>query len=276
MLQYFAIERFLFRLSRSPFAGRFVLKGALMLRVWGASSSRPTKDVDLLGYMDNGVDSLVAVVQQVCRSEVEADGLVFDEISVTGAKIKEDAEYEGARIRFLCRLENARVSMQIDVGFGDVVVPAAMDAEYPVLLGMPAPRLRVYSKETLVAEKFQAMVFLGRLNSRMKDFFDIWLMARQFDFHGPTLAEAVKATFENRGTGIDSDPVAWEPEFTGSEVARSRWSAFIRKGRFTDVPEELAEVAKGIASFLRPVTLALLAEEAFVMHWTAPGPWNRK
>ena len=144
VFQYFAMERFLFRLSRSPYARHFVLKGALMLRVWGASSSRPTKDMDLLGYMDNDVDSLVAVVRQVCRSEVEADGLVFDETSVTGAKIKEDAEYEGARIRFLCRLENAKVSMQIDVGFGDVVIPPAMDAEYPVLLDLPTPRLRVY------------------------------------------------------------------------------------------------------------------------------------
>ena len=181
VLQYFAMERFLFRLSRSPYAGRFVLKGALMLRVWGAPSSRPTKDMDLLGHMDNDVGALVAVVQQVCRSEVEPDGLVFDATSVTGAKIKEDAEREGARIRFLCQLDNARVSMQIDVGFGDVVIPPAMDAEYPVLLDLPAPRLRVYPKETLVAEKFQAMVFLGRLNSRMKDFFDIWLLARQFD-----------------------------------------------------------------------------------------------
>ena len=125
-----------------------------------------------------------------------------------------------------------------------------------------------------MAEKFQAMVFLGRLNSRMKDFFDIWLMARQFDFRGSTLARSVRATFENRETAIDPDPVAWEPEFTHGDVATKRWAAFIRKGRFTGTPEEFAEVAGEIASFLRPVTLALLADEVFSMEWRAPGPWR--
>jgi hypothetical protein len=188
VLQYFAMERFLYRLAQSSHADKFVLKGALMFTAWGAPFSRPTKDIDLLARLGNNVDAILAVVRDICRLPVEPDGLAFDAESLQGKIIKEDADYEGIRVTFLARLQNATVHMQLDLGFGDVLTPAAALAEYPTLLDLPPPKLWGYSRETLVAEKFEAMVKLGQLNSRMKDFFDIWLLSRQFNFDGGMLA----------------------------------------------------------------------------------------
>lgn len=171
VLQYFAMERFLYRLSQSPHAERFILKGALLFNLWGAPSSRPTRDIDLLGRLNNSADALVSVFRDVCQLAVEPDGLVFAVETVAGQTIKEDADYSGVRVTFQASLENARVPTQIDFGFGDTVVPDAAFADYPTILDHAQPRLRAYPKETVVAEKFEAMVKLGQLNSCLKDFF---------------------------------------------------------------------------------------------------------
>ena len=215
VLQYFAMERFLYRLSQSRHADQFVLKGALMFTAWGAPASRPTKDIDLLARTDNAVEAVTAVMAEVCGQTVDADGLMFDIGSVSGEAIKEDADYSGVRVTFFVTLQNARVSMQIDVGFGDVVTPAATMTDYPVLLDFAAPHLLGYPRETVVAEKFAAMTKFGLLNSRMKDFYDLWLLARQFDFDGPTLASAIRRTFTNRKTAVASLPTALTPPFGG-------------------------------------------------------------
>ena len=165
MLQYFAMERFLYRLSRTPHRARFILKGALMLHVWSAPLARATKDLDLLGRLDNSLENLERVIREACAAEVEPDGMVFDLASVKTERIKEDADYEGVRIRFLGLLGKARVAMQIDVGFGDVVTPSAEAIVYPTLLDFPAPEVAGYPRETVVAEKFQAMVYLRTLCS---------------------------------------------------------------------------------------------------------------
>ncbi len=161
VLQYYAMERLLYRLSRSSHASSFVLKGALMLRVWGAAAQRPTKDVDLLGQTSNSVEHIARVFRDVCAVDVEADGMVYDSGSVTGSLIKEDAEYHGVRVKFLATLERARAPMQVDIGFGDRLVPAPETIDFPTILDFPAPRLRGYRRETVVAEKLHAMVFLG-------------------------------------------------------------------------------------------------------------------
>lgn len=207
LLQYYAMERFLYRLSKTPHRARFVLKGALMLHVWGAPLARATKDLDFLGRLDNSLENLERVVREVCAADVEPDGVVFDPTTVKTERIKEDADYEGVRVRFVGLLGRARVAMQIDVGFGDVVTPGAETITYPALLGFPAPELSGYPRETVVAEKFQAMVYLRTLNSRMKDFYDVWLLANQFTFDGALLAKAVAATFANRETAIDVAPI---------------------------------------------------------------------
>ena len=274
LLQYFAMERFLFRLSRSPHADRFVLKGALMLATWKVSLTRPTKDIDLLGQVANDVERIVAVAKEVSRQEVEPDGLDFDPASVVGERIAEEAEYEGVRVRFQGSLGTARVSMQIDVGFGDAVVPGPVTADYPTILDLPAPRIRGYTRESVVAEKFHTMVKKGLLNSRMRDFFDVWVLSRQFDFEGQVLAAAVRETFARRGLDVDPRPVALTDEFAADGTKAAQWQGFLRKGRLQGAPSDLAEVVAGIAGFLGPVADALSKGREFVDRWATPGPWS--
>ena len=183
LLQYFVMERFLYRLSRSKYAKNFVLKGALMLNVWEtASLPRPTLDIDFLARrIGNDVDSIVRAVREICDQPVDADGITFDPSTVQGEQIAKEAEYEGVRAHLKGRLGNARLSIQVDVGFGDVVIPAEEKTTYPTILDFPAPHLRAYSMESTVAEKFEASVRHGDVNSRMKDFFDIWFLSQQFN-----------------------------------------------------------------------------------------------
>jgi len=274
LLQYFAMERFLYRLSESPHAARFVMKGALMFVVWRAPASRPTMDIDLLGITDNNVDAIVLIVREICRQDVEADGLVFDPESVEGRRIAEDADYEGVRVRFRGKLGTARVSMQLDIGFGDVVIPSPKVTEYPTLLALPAPRLRAYSRESAVAEKFEAMVKLDVLNSRMKDFYDVWLLARHFDFDGPTLAEAIAKTFSRRGTAIPTDAAALLRKVAAYAGKQAQWRGFIRRNRLEDVLGDFSAVVGAIGIFLAPVSEALVANRRFKGIWRAPGLWS--
>lgn len=216
LLQYYAMERFLYRLSQSPHRTSFILKGALMLHVWDAPLARATKDVDLLGRLGNSLENLERVVRELCAAEVVPDGMVFDPTSVKAQRIKEGADYPGVRVRFIGRLGRASVAMQIDVGFGDVVTPMSQDITYPALLDFPAPELSGYPRETVVRT----------LNSRMKDFYDVWLLASQYAFDGTLLATAVAATFAHRETAIDQAPIAFTPEFTEQSSTRAQWTAF--------------------------------------------------
>ena len=272
VLQYFAMERFLYRLSRSPHIDSFVLKGALLFRVWDVPDSRATRDIDFLAYLDNSPESLAAIVRDICAINESDDGLSFDPKSVRAQRIKEDADYEGVRIRFRARLGNARISMQMDVGFGDLVHPGAVQASYPALLDLPAPSLRMYPPETVIAEKAQAMVYLGSLNSRMKDFYDIWRMSQQFSFNGDALCEAIKRTFDNRKTDIMEldDLVA---ELLDNEKLDRQWTAFLRKSALTG-PDTFPQVLTPISDFLSPVFSSINSGKALDQQWTAPGPWR--
>ncbi len=272
LLQYYAIERFLYRLSKSPHAARFILKGALMFTVWKLDAYRPTKDIDLLGKTANQVESVVDIAREVCAQPVAPDGLVFDPATVKGARIAEQANYEGVRIRFQANLGTARMTLQLDIGFGDVVVPAPQPIEYPALLEFEAPRLRGYSKESLVAEKLESMVARGILNSRMKDYFDIWALSRQFDFDGQTLGHAIAKTFSNRGTKIVPEPISLTAKFADDPTKRSQWRGFIRKSRLVASPD-LGEVIVAIANFVGPLLTALNAAKSTRGKWKPPGPW---
>jgi predicted nucleotidyltransferase component of viral defense system len=274
VLQYFAMERFLYRLSRSAHAATFVLKGGLMLRVWGGPSSRPTKDIDFLAHMPNSVEDVVVVMREVCRQEVEPDGLDFDADGLTGSRIKEDADYEGVRVLFRATLENARIPMQLDVGFGDVMTPEPQPMAYPTILNLPAPLLHGYSRETTIAEKFEAMAKLGLLNSRMKDFFDVWTFARQHEFDGALLASAVTRTFEHRRTPITSTPTALTQAFAADPGKSTQWQGFLRKLRVSTAPQDLSQVITDLAGFLGPVAKALETGERFDHTWSPPGPWR--
>lgn len=274
VLQYYAMERLLYRLSRSPHGASFVLKGALMLRVWGAAASRPTKDVDLLGQMSNSVKHIAEVFRDVCATDVEPDGMVYDAGSVASALIKEDAEYNGVRVKFLGTLERARAPMQVDIGFGDRLVPVPEAIDFPTILDFPAPRLRGYRRETVIAEKLHAMVFLGALNSRMKDFYDVWLLATTFEFDGATLAEAIKATFAARATDIDIAPLALSDEFLVAPNTRANWAAFARRLQLAGAASDMREIVKIIRVFLRPVLAACAASARLDATWQPPGPWR--
>ena len=274
LLQYYAMERLLYRLSVSPQADQFVLKGALLFTAWRAPMYRPTRDIDLLGRLANSPDGIAAVFRTVCRQDVEPDGLVFDADALTVGRIAEDADYAGVRVSIRGQLGNARINLHVDIGFSDVIVPGSTDLEYPTILNLPAPRLSGYSRESVVAEKLEAMVKLGELNSRMKDFHDIWYLARHFDFDGPVLAEAVSKTFACRGTTVPSSLQALTREFAQSEVKRQQWAAFLRRGRPVGMPDSFARVVSEIATFLLPVTEAVGAGLSFDRRWVAPGSWR--
>ena len=248
LLQYFAMERFLYRLSQSVHADRFVLKGALMLQVWRSPTIRPTMDIDLLRRTSSAEADLVAQVRDILAVDVQPDGLAFDPDSIRTERITEGADYEGIRIRFPGTLDTARVHMQIDVGFGDVVYPAAEAADLPIMLDFPAPRLLCYSREAFIAEKLEAAVKLGTLNSRMKDFYDIWLLSRQFDFDGSELAEAIRLTFEHRGTAVPPLIEALDEPFIESK--QLQWTAFRNRLQQDHVPAAFSDVVTSMAEFI--------------------------
>jgi predicted nucleotidyltransferase component of viral defense system len=274
LLQYFAMERFLYRLSNSPHADNFILKGALMLTVWEAPLTRPTMDIDFLGRIENSAETLVKVTREICQQEVEPDGIVSDVTDIDAERIAEDADYEGIRIRFRGSLDTARFVIQLDTGFGDIIVPSPKSMNYPTILDLPAPHLRGYSRESTIAEKFEAMVKLGILNSRMKDFFDIWLISRQFDFDGSILAKAITKTFSTRGTKIPAEPLALTDVFAKDATKATQWRGFVRRNRLSEAPKDLTEVIVSIGAFLKPISESLAAGHVFKSIWKAPGPWS--
>ena len=273
LLQHFAIERFIYRLSKSPHADRFILKGALMLSVWSGPASRPTMDIDLLGKIDNSLENIETIMREASNMEVEDDGMLFDGQTVSATRITEDAEYEGVRVQIKGNLGNARVSLQIDIGFGDVIVPGPGKVQYPALLEFPPPELNGYTMETTIAEKYQAMVKLGVLNSRMKDFYDIWMLSKTFDFDGLVLAEAIERTFKNRKTDLTNNPVIFDPSFGTDGARQTQWQAFINKARLSNVPANFKDIAANIKMFLEQPVGSLVDRRSFHSTWKASGPW---
>lgn len=257
ILQYYGMERFLYRFAQSKYAKSFILKGALMFTVWNVPQRRTTVDIDFLARFDNQIKKIEEVMREVCNTKTPADGLIFDAKAVKGERIKEDAEYEGVRAKFLGFLEKSKIPMQIDIGFGDVITPKPSKVEYPTILDFPAPHLHGYNFETVMAEKFETMIKLGSLNSRMKDFYDIWLMTRQFTFDGNNLAAAIKATFKHRKTELPSGKPIFPVEmYDEKSVQATMWKAFLKKGQLKNAPDTLNAVAKAIEEFLsKPITI---------------------
>ncbi len=277
VLTRYAIERVLYRLSTSAHGKGFVLKGAMLFRLWIDQPHRPTRDLDLLGKGDSSLDAVALVFREVCGMQVEDDGLIFELDSVKTERIKEDQEYEGVRVGCRTHLGQARIDLQIDVGFGDAVVPRATDVTYPSLLDFPTPILKAYSRETVVAEKFQAMVALGIATSRLKDFFDLWILANRFPFDGSTLCKAIRATFRRRKTLLPAEPpLALTPTFANDAAKVKQWQAFIKRGKLDTGGANLQEVCGFLSGFLMPCTLALNVGEDFKREWAPPGPWTEQ
>lgn len=252
VLKQFAIERLLYRISRSEHRDRFVLKGAMLFVVWEKIPHRPTRDVDFLGLGTNDVNELERVFQEVGSVLVEEDGLFFDPVSVKGSVIKKDDAYKGVRIKLVAFLGNARIPVQADIGYGDYVVPSPELVIYPTLLEFPEPRLKAYTYHTVIAEKFHAIVELGLASTRMKDFYDLWYLGMNFDMGSCFIGEAIKETFDKRGTEIPQDiSLSFMNEFYTDEMKLKQWEAFLRRNGLVDEAlgfQEVIEVIQGVLS----------------------------
>lgn len=275
VLMRFGLERFMYRLGRSPHGKRFILKGAMLFGLWTGQPHRSTIDLDLLGDANDTVAQYEAVIREVCAIEIEDDGLQFLPETVRGEEIREEQRYHGVRIHAVAMLGTARIPIQIDIGFGDAVTPKATVIEYPTLLELPAPVLKAYPKETVVAEKYEAMVSLGIGNSRMKDFYDVWVLSNAFDFDGLTLGKAVEATFRRRATALPATPpLALTAAFAADAGKRAQWTAFVKRGKLAVGNPPFDEVVARLAEFLWPLTVALLGKTPFNRQWTAAMHWT--
>ncbi|AUW47695.1 nucleotidyl transferase AbiEii/AbiGii toxin family protein [Rhizobium leguminosarum] len=254
VLTRFALERLLFRLSQSPHAGRFVLKGAMLMMSWFDNPHRGTRDLDLLGFGDPSPDPMLETFREILAQEAD-DGVTFDADTLHVDRIREALDYGGLRLRVIASISGARINLTIDIGFGDALEPGVEVLDYPSMLDFPMPRLRAYARETVIAEKFPAMVMLGRVNSRMKDFYDIWILSRSFDFSDDRLARAIAATFDRRATSIPIDlPDALTDAFAKDQQKQRQWRAFVEGVAHN--PGDLTDVIAEIATFLMPHAVA--------------------
>lgn len=273
VLTRYSLERLLYRLSISEHADHFLLKGALLFDLWFDVPHRPTRDADLLGFGSSELRSLEETFKEICAIEAD-DGVCFQANSVHAEEIRKDANYAGIRITLVSTLDGARSHLQIDIGFGDAVTPAPVQIEYPVLLDdLDAPRLQAYPKYTAIAEKFEAICSLGMGNSRMKDYFDLWILARYSDLSGDTLKQAIHATFSRRQTPIPTTPpLGLTEEFASDTQKQTQWTAFLRRNALDEI--DLSEVVSNLATFLMPVAEAVNPDTPFPHDWCAGGPWK--
>lgn len=275
VLRRYAIERLLYRLSLSPHRDRFVLKGAMLLVAWVSDPFRPTKDVDFLGFGESAAPAVAKTFQDICRQAVDDDALLFDADKLQADPIRGAQEYPGVRVRMTAFLGKVRIPVQIDIGFGDAITPAAVDLEFPSLLDAPRPHLRAYPKETVVAEKLEAIVNLGEANSRMKDYYDLIALSRLFAFEGETLRKAVAATFTRRNTEIpDERPPGLGASFATDKQKAAQWTAFTHREPLLLPVGDFAEAVEEIAAFVMPVTLAARTHGVLSQVWNPGGPWR--
>ena len=271
LLTRYALERLLYRLSVSPERDRFILKGAMLFAAWLDDPFRPTGDLDLLGFGEDEVSRVADTFRAICAIEVSDDGVVFDVDGLGAAAIRDGADYGGVRLRTGATIGGARVPIQIDIGFGDAITPGAVDINYPTLLDGPAPHLRAYPAETVVAEKFEALVSLGLANTRMKDFYDLWLISRTFGFPGAGLSEAIRRTFERRRTSVPIGvPTGLSDTFVREKAGQ--WRAFLRRERLAAAPDPFDQVVDDLRVFLLPTLDGAVRDQ----RWLAGGPWDRQ
>jgi len=254
LLTRYALERLLHRLSLSPHRQRFVLKGAMLLATWFDEPHRATRDVDLLGFGDAAEDSLLATFREIMAVEAD-DGVSFDLKGLRIEAIREEVEYGGSRLRTTAALAGARIPITVDIGFGDAVEPGVEDIDLPVLLDMPAPHLRAYPPETVIAEKFHAMVALGRANSRMKDYYDVWMLTSTFELEPERLRRAITATFARRSTVIPAEvPDGLSEAFAADAAKQRQWDAFARdlSGPVPGLGLIVSDLRQKLKTFLAP------------------------
>lgn len=278
VLQRYAVERFLFRLGASDQVDRFTLKGASLFRVWSTDELRPTKDVDFLadGLEDDA--SLRAALEAICDVPCPEDGVVLDPETIRIDTIRHEHFHGGQRVRMQGKLGQARLPLQVDIGFGDVITPERQVRDYPTLLDLPVPRIWTYPRETVVAEKLLPVVQMGARNSRVKDLWDIAWLARRFEFHGDTVHSAIAETFRRRGTPFGrARPVALLSDYYEDPLRTKLWNNRLRQfGERADGPATLKDAGKELRRFLGPVCDCLIEKRSFRQVWPAGGPWRRR
>ena len=276
LLFRYGIERLLYRLSISSHADKYILKGASLFLVWKGQNYRVTKDADLLGSDPLDAEHITGVFRGLCHATIEDnDGIEFMPDTVHAVPNREEQAYDGIRVTLVAMLYQAKISLQVDIGFGDAVTPDPEWIEFPTLLGTPSPQLLAYPRYTMVAEKFEAMVRLGMANSRMKDFYDVWLMSRLFEFDGRTLCDAIRNTFRRRSTPLPNGlPMAFTDEFCKDTQKQTQWRAFVRKSKPEDVYGDFDDVISDVAAFLTPVIEAARGDNHFELSWIEGGPWD--
>lgn len=273
-LQRYAVERFLYRLGQSRCRERFVLKGATLFAIWGAAY-RPTRDIDFTGYGSSDPDDVIQDFREICSTADPVDQLVFDTDSITAEPIRDGSEYDGLRVRIRAKLGQSDIAVQIDVGFGNAIVPGPEETEYRTILGDPPPRIRAYPRESVVAEKLNAMVTLGARNSRYKDFYDLHAMAREFRFDKDTLVRAVRATFERRKTPVDAAiPLSLTAPFYADGNRTTQWRAYVTRNGLDGAPTDFQQVGELLTRFLQPVWEGLGAPDGSAGDWRPGGPWS--
>ena len=278
LLFRYGIERLLYRLSISPHADKFILKGASLFLVWFGQNYRVTKDADLLCSGPADVEHIAVVFRELCQVvSDDVDGIVFMADSVRAVQIREEQEYGGIRVTLVGMLHQARIPLQIDIGFGDAITPAAEKITFPTLLNAPAPELLAYPRYTMVAEKLEAIVRLGIANSRMKDFYDVWLLSKLFTFDGGTLCKAVGNTFKRRSTSIPGGlPTAFTDDFRKDAQKQTQWRAFIRKAKPDTMTDNLDVLMNDIETFMMPVVDAVRQGKLLKLIWKRGGRWSKE
>lgn len=272
LLIRYANERLLYRLSESEHKTKFMLKGAALFAFWFNEPHRPTSDMDLLGFGENDIPTLENIFRELCAVDYE-DGLNFLADTVKGGEIREGEAYQGVRLTMTAMLERARIHVQVDIGFGDAVTPKAEEKTLPTIFEMPAPQLKVYPKETVVAEKFEAMVKLGIGNGRMKDFWDVRYLIKEFEFDGALLQKAIRATFESRQTPMPQNlPTALTDDFAANPLKLSLWSGFITRNRIKS-ETDFAFVIKSLREFFAPIIQIEAQNTNFTKHWKTGKGW---
>ena len=273
----YACERFLYRLGASELRHRYILKGATLLSLWMLDPYRPTRDIDLLAYGNHDEASVRVAMHEICGISCPEDGLLFDLESLAVSQIRADQNYPGQRAVLRAFLGETRIRIQADFGFGDAVIPAPAEVQFPTLLdNVPPPRLHVYPPETTIAEKYQAMLTLGRQNSRMKDFHDIWALSEIYSFKGSILCEAIKACFDRRGTmeALSASDAESRSFYLDADL-QARWGAYLRRGQFLNSPPlDFEDIGERIRTFLGPIRESILAEVPFDLAWSAGGSWQ--
>ncbi len=274
LLRYFQ-ERFLYRLTISEFSDHFILKGGLLLVCFKIPGTRPTKDLDFLAeQLNNDQTKLENIFRKIAELNFD-DGVKFDPLSISSERIKEDTDYEGIRLKIDATLGQARKRLQMDIGFGDIVIPKAKKVEFPTLLEQVPPKIKVYSIESIISEKFEAMVKLAMVNSRMKDFYDVYTLSINYDFRGNRLKKAIESTFKRRKTIVPISSLVFRTEFHNDKGRQRQWAAFLRKSRIANTDKSFNQIMERITKFLKPIVISISNKTQIEKSWySSLGRWR--